>query len=146
MFPCTNYLNQSCGWTDIYNQLPKSIVWMNWYLYWMDPKLHVIARRVWRYQRGSQSVYWKRIDYSHSCRTIARGCRSRDRMVVGFTLPVQSVATFVWPLKLWVQTLFVARCTWYNVIMWQSLSVTCKRPVVFSVFRFPLLIKLTGTL
>jgi len=34
------------------------------------------------------------------------------------------------PLKLWVRTLFMARCTWYN-IMWQSLSVTCGRSVVF---------------
>ena len=24
----------------------------NWYLYWMEPKLHVIARKVWRYQKG----------------------------------------------------------------------------------------------
>ena len=34
------------------------------------------------------------------------------------------------PLKLWVQTPFIARCTWYN-IMWWSLSVTCDRSVVF---------------
>ena len=35
------------------------------------------------------------------------------------------------PLKLWDWTLFMARCTWYN-IMWSSLSVTCDRMVVFS--------------
>ena len=35
------------------------------------------------------------------------------------------------PLKLWVRTLFMARCTWYN-IRWSSLSVTCDRSVVFS--------------
>ena len=33
-------------------------------------------------------------------------------------------------LKLWVWTLFMTRCTWYN-IMWSSLSVTCGRSVVF---------------
>jgi len=33
--------------------------------------------------------------------------------------------------KLWVQTLFMARCTRYN-IMWSSLSVTCSSLVVFS--------------
>ena len=35
------------------------------------------------------------------------------------------------PLKLWARTPFMARCTRYN-IMWQSLSVTCDRSVVFS--------------
>ena len=34
------------------------------------------------------------------------------------------------PLILWVQILFMARCTWYN-IMWYSLSVTWDRLVVF---------------
>ena len=43
-------------------------------------------------------------------------------------------------LKLWVRTLFMARCTRYN-IMWWSSSVTCDRPVVFSGFLQP--IKLT---
>ena len=38
------------------------------------------------------------------------------------------------PLKLWVRTPFMARCTRYS-IMWSSLSVTCDRSVVF--FRFP---------
>jgi hypothetical protein len=37
------------------------------------------------------------------------------------------------PLKLWVQTLFMVMCTWYN-IMWSSLSVTCDRLVIFSSF------------
>ena len=35
------------------------------------------------------------------------------------------------PLKLWDWTLFMARCTRYN-IMWSSLSVACDRSVVFS--------------
>jgi hypothetical protein len=35
------------------------------------------------------------------------------------------------PLKLWVRTPFMVRCTRYN-IMWWSLSVTCDRSVVFS--------------
>jgi hypothetical protein len=35
------------------------------------------------------------------------------------------------PLKLWVQILIMTRYTRYN-IMWQSLSVTCGRSVVFS--------------
>ena len=35
------------------------------------------------------------------------------------------------PLKLWVRTSFMARCTRYN-FMWKSLSVTCDRSVVFS--------------
>ena len=41
-------------------------------------------------------------------------------------------------LRLWVQTLFMAMCTQYN-IMWSSLSVTCDRSVVFflHVLRFP---------
>ena len=38
---------------------------------------------------------------------------------------------FLSPLKLWVRTPFVERCTRYN-IMWYSLSVTCDRSVVFS--------------
>ena len=33
------------------------------------------------------------------------------------------------PLKLWVRTPFMAKCTPYN-IMWWSLSVTCDRSVV----------------
>jgi len=33
------------------------------------------------------------------------------------------------PLKLWVRTPFMAKCTRYN-IMWWSLSVTCDRSVV----------------
>ena len=37
---------------------------------------------------------------------------------------------FLSPQKLWVRTLFLARCTRYN-IMWYSLSVTCDRAVVF---------------
>ena len=37
-------------------------------------------------------------------------------------------------LKLWVRILFIARCTRYN-IMWQSLSVTCDRSVVFSTIK-----------
>jgi hypothetical protein len=41
------------------------------------------------------------------------------------------------PLKLWVRTPCMARCTRYN-IMWYSLSVTCDRLVVFSVYSgFP---------
>jgi hypothetical protein len=36
-------------------------------------------------------------------------------------------------LKLWVQIPFMVRCVWYN-IMWSSLSVTCGRSVVFSVY------------
>ena len=35
------------------------------------------------------------------------------------------------PLTLWVRTPFMQMCTRYN-IMWQSLSVTCNRSVVFS--------------
>jgi len=35
------------------------------------------------------------------------------------------------PLKLWVRTLLMPRCTQYN-IMWYSLSVTCNRSVVSS--------------
>ena len=35
------------------------------------------------------------------------------------------------PLKLWVRTPFMARCTRYN-IMWHSISVTSDRSVVFS--------------
>ena len=35
------------------------------------------------------------------------------------------------PLKLWIWTLFMARCTPYS-IMWSSLSVICSRSVVFS--------------
>jgi len=38
------------------------------------------------------------------------------------------------PLKLWVWTLFMSRSTWYN-IMWNSLSKTCDKLVVFS--RYP---------
>jgi hypothetical protein len=38
---------------------------------------------------------------------------------------------WILPLKLWVWTPFMSRCTWYN-IMWSSLSVTCDRSVVFS--------------
>jgi len=34
------------------------------------------------------------------------------------------------PLKLWVRTPFMARCTRFN-IMWNSLSVTCDRSMVF---------------
>jgi hypothetical protein len=34
------------------------------------------------------------------------------------------------PIQLWVWTLFMARCTRCN-IMWQILSVTCDRSVVF---------------
>ena len=37
------------------------------------------------------------------------------------------------PLKLWVRIQLMARCTRYNII-WQSLSVTCGRSVVFSSF------------
>jgi len=37
------------------------------------------------------------------------------------------------PLKLWVRTPFIGRCTQYN-IMRSSLSVTCDRSVVFSGF------------
>ena len=39
------------------------------------------------------------------------------------------------PLTLWVLTLFMGRCTRYN-IMWSSLSVTCNRSVVFSGYSF----------
>jgi hypothetical protein len=47
------------------------------------------------------------------------------------------------PLTLWVRNLFMARCPRYN-IMWQSLSVTCDRMMVFFwVLRFPLPIKLS---
>jgi hypothetical protein len=35
------------------------------------------------------------------------------------------------PLKLWVRTPFMPRCTRYNII-WYTLSVTCDRLVVFS--------------
>ena len=35
------------------------------------------------------------------------------------------------PLKLWVRTPFMVRCTLYNS-MWYSLSVTCDRSVAFS--------------
>ena len=35
------------------------------------------------------------------------------------------------PLKFWVQTPFMVRCTWYN-IMWKVMLVTCCRSVVFS--------------
>jgi len=35
------------------------------------------------------------------------------------------------PLKLWVQTLFMARCTQCN-IMWQSLSINCNRLAALS--------------
>ena len=35
------------------------------------------------------------------------------------------------PLKLWVWNPLMSRCIWYS-IMWQSLSVTCDRLVVFS--------------
>jgi hypothetical protein len=35
------------------------------------------------------------------------------------------------PLKLWVRTPFMVRCNRYN-IMWQIMSVTCDRSVVFS--------------
>ena len=38
---------------------------------------------------------------------------------------------WIWFLKLWVRTPFMARCTPYN-IMWLSLSGTCNRSVVFS--------------
>jgi len=37
------------------------------------------------------------------------------------------------PIKLWVWTPFIAKCTPYN-IMWKNLSVTCDRSVVFSGF------------
>ena len=41
------------------------------------------------------------------------------------------------PLKLWVQTPFMARCTRYSII-WYSLSVFCDRSVVFSEYSgFP---------
>jgi hypothetical protein len=56
-------------------------------------------------------------------------CYGHDRMVVGFTkfyLCNQCLS----PLALWVWTLFMARCTQYN-IMWSSLSVTCGRWVFF---------------
>ena len=49
------------------------------------------------------------------------------------------------PLKLWVRTPFMARCTGYN-IMWLSLSVTCDRSVVSSLLKFPPPIKLTATI
>jgi hypothetical protein len=35
------------------------------------------------------------------------------------------------PLKLWIQTLFMARCTQFN-IMWNSWSVTYDTSLVFS--------------
>jgi len=35
------------------------------------------------------------------------------------------------PLKLWVRTPLMERCTRYN-IMWYSLSVTCDRSMIFS--------------
>jgi hypothetical protein len=38
------------------------------------------------------------------------------------------------PIMLWVRTPFMARCTRYN-IMWLSLSVTCRRSVVFSTHK-----------
>ena len=50
----------------------------------------------------------------------SRGRPGCDCLVVRITL-----------LMLWVQTLFIAKCTWYN-IMWESSSVTCDRLVVFS--------------
>jgi hypothetical protein len=50
------------------------------------------------------------------------------------------------PLKLWVWIPPVVRCTRLN-IMWSSLSVTCRRSVVFLwVLRFPPSIKLTTSI
>ena len=40
---------------------------------------------------------------------------------------------YISPLKLWVRTPFIARCTRYN-LMWYILSVTCDRLMVFSVY------------
>ena len=68
--------------------------------------------------------------------SLNRGYRGHDRMVVGFTTTCGISALS--PLKLWVQTQFMARCTWYN-IMWWSLPVTCDR-------WFPPPIKLTATI
>jgi hypothetical protein len=44
---------------------------------------------------------------------------------------IKTTLLWFWPLKLWVWTPFMMRCTQYN-IMWSSLSVTCNRSVVLS--------------
>jgi hypothetical protein len=60
--------------------------------------------------------------------------------------PVQSLNQCLSPLKLWVWIPPVVRCTRLN-IMWSSLSVTCRRSVVFLwVLRFPPSIKLTTSI
>ena len=47
-----------------------------------------------------------------------RGCRGRDHIDVGFTTTCAITPNrYLSPLKLWVQTSFMARCTRYN-IMW----------------------------
>jgi len=48
------------------------------------------------------------------------------------------------PLKLWVRTLFIARCTRYNIIWW-SLSVACDSGFLL-ILWFPQPIKLTTTI
>ena len=53
---------------------------------------------------------------------------SCDRMIVWFTTICNQCLS---PLKLWVRSPFMSRCTRYT-IMWYSLSVTCYRSVIFS--------------
>jgi len=48
---------------------------------------------------------------SHNCR---RGRHGRHRMVVGFTTYLCNQCLS--PLTLWVQTLFMVRCTRYNIM------------------------------
>ena len=54
-------------------------------------------------------------------KTYLRGHRGHDRMVVGFTTTYRCNQCLS-PLKLWVRTSFMARCTRYNS-MWYSLTV-----------------------
>ena len=42
--------------------------------------------------------------------------RGHDRMVVGFTTTCV-ISAFHHPLKLWVRTLFIVRCTRYNIMI-----------------------------
>jgi len=60
-----------------------------------------------------------------------RGRRGLDRMVETSWIYYYICNQCLSPLKLWVRTPLMARCTRYN-IMWYSFSVACGRSVVFT--------------
>ena len=75
---------------------------------------------------SSGSTKYLKLSNSHP---INRGCRGHDSLVVKTYNHLCN--QWLSPLKLWVQTVFMARRTRYNII-WYSLSVTCNRSVVLS--------------